>query len=461
MPRTVLAVALLATGLAWAAPEVPPTPGPTPPFELPSTTVFTLKNGLKVTLVPYGAVPKTDVSLALRLGNGDEGAKQTGLADLMGKLLLQGTAKKSAVEVAEAAARLGGALEANVRVDETSLDIECLGDSTVDAIRLVAEVARTPAFPTAELARLRGDLQREVAIQRSQPQPLAEELFFRAIYGNHPYGRVLPVAAEVDRFTLEQAKGMWTRFAGADRAHLYVVGRFDPAAVRPAIEEAFGGWGKAKGAPRPKPAPKAGRKVLLLDRPGAVQSTVRLGLPAIPPTSPDYIPLVVTDALLGGSFGSRITANIREKNGYTYSPRSIIGLHPGVGTWAEAADVTTKDTAAAVQEIFNEIEKLRKEPPGDEELAGIRKYVAGTFVLRNSSRAGIVNQLRFVDLHGLPADWLRTFVQRVQAVTPADVTRITRKYLDPKRMTLVVVGDQKTVQDSLKQFGPVKVEAPK
>ncbi|HET9036762.1 MAG TPA: pitrilysin family protein, partial [Myxococcaceae bacterium] len=305
------------------------------------------------------------------------------------------------------------------------------------------------------------DLLREVAIQRSLPQPLAEEVFFRAIYGNHPYGRVLPVAAEVDRFTLEQAKQLWTRFAGADRAHLYVVGRFDAAAVRPAIEEAFGGWAKAKGAPRPKPAPKAGRKVLLLDRPGAVQSTVRLGLPAIPPTSPDYIPLVVTDALLGGSFGSRITANIREKRGYTYSPRSIIGLHPGVGTWAESADVTTKDTAAAVQEIFNEIEKLRKEPPGDEELAGIRKYVAGTFVLRNSSRAGIVNQLRFVDLHGLPADWLRTFVQRVQAVTPADVTRITRKYLDPKRMTLVVVGDQKVVQDSLKQFGPVKVEAPK
>ncbi|HZJ54924.1 MAG TPA: pitrilysin family protein [Myxococcaceae bacterium] len=461
MSRTVLAVALLATGLATAAPEAPPTPGPTPPFELPSTTVFTLKNGLKVTLVSYGAVPKTNVSLAVRVGNVDEAAHQTGLADLMGKLLLQGTTKKSAVQVAEAAASLGGPLEVKVREDETSLDIECLGDSTVDAIRLVAEVARTPAFPTAELARLRGDLLREVAILRSQPQPLAEEVFARAIYGNHAYGRVLPVAADVERFTLEQAKQVWTRFAGADRAHLYVVGRFDPAAVRAAVEDAFGGWGKAKGAPRPKPALKAGRRVLLLDRPAAVQSTVRLGLPAIPPTSPDYIPLVVTDALLGGSFGSRITANIREKHGYTYSPRSVVGLHPGVGTWAETADVTTKDTAASVREIVNEIERLRKEPPGDEELSGIRKYVAGTFVLRNSSRAGIVTQLRFVDLHGLPADWLRTYVQRVQAVTPADVTRITRKYLDPQRMTLVVVGDRKVVEDSLKQFGPVKVEPPK
>lgn len=461
MSRTVLGLALLATGLAIAAPEAPPTPGPTPPFELPATTVFTLKNGLKVTLVPYGAIPKTRIELAVQVGNIDEAAHQTGLADLMGKLLLQGTTSKSAVQLAEAAAQLGGELRADVREDQTALEIECLGDSTVEAIRLVAEVARAPAFPTAELARLRGDLLREVAIQRSLPQALAEDVFGRAIYGDHPYGRVLPVSAEVERFTLEQAKQLWTRFAGANRAHLYVVGRFDPAAVRVAIDEAFGGWKKAKGAPRPRPALKGGRRVLVLDRPDAVQSTLRFGLPAISPTSPDYIPLVVTDALLGGSFISRITRNIREKRGYTYSPHSLLAVHPGVGTWVEGADVTTNDTAASVREIIDEIERLRNEPPPDEELAGMRKFVAGTFVLHNSTRAGIVALLRFVDLHGLPADWLRTYVQRVEAVTPADVARVTRKYLDPQRMTLVVVGDRKVVEDSLKQFGAVKLEAPR
>ena len=148
-------------------------------------------------------------------------------------------------------------------------------------------------------------------------------------------------------------------------------GTVRPRAVRTAVEEAFGGWHKAKGVPRPKAAPKAGRRVFLLDRPGAVQSTVRFGLPAIPPTSPDYIPLVVTDALLGGSFGSRITANIREKRGYTYSPRSVLGLHPGVGTWLEAADVTTKDTAASVREIVNEI---RAAPEGAPVRRGARRH---------------------------------------------------------------------------------------
>jgi predicted Zn-dependent peptidase len=461
MKRILSTLALLATGLALAAPESPPAARPTPPFELPATTVFKLPGGLRVTLVPYGAIPKTNVSLVIQVGNVDEPARQTGLADLMGKLLLQGTETRSAVQLAEAAAGLGGALAVNVREDETSLDIECLGDSTADAVRLVAEVARSPAFPASEVDRLKGDLLREVAIQRSQPQPLAEEAFARAIYGDHPYGRVLAVPAEVETFTLDQVRQLWTRYAGADRAHLYVVGRFDPAAVRSAIDEAFGGWKKAKGGPRPKPTARGGKRVFLVDRPGAVQSTVRFGLPAVGPASPDYIPLVVTDALLGGSSSSRIFANIREKHGYTYSPRSTVGVHPGVGTWVEAADVTTKDTAAALQEVVKETERLRKEPPTAEELSGIEKYVAGTFVLRNSTRAGIVAQLRFVDLHGLPADWLRTFVQRVEAVTPADVTRITRKYLDPARMTLVVVGDRKVIEDSLRQFGPVKVETPK
>jgi len=456
----VLALAALVTGLAAAA-EAPPSPGPTPPFQLPTTTAFTLPGGLRVTLVPYGDVPKSDVSLVVRVGNVDEGPRETGLADLMGKLLLQGTASKSPVQLAEAAARLGGALAVNVHGDETSLELECLGDFTADAVQLVAEVARAPAFPASELARLKGDLLREVAIARSQPQPLASELFARAIYGNHPYGRTLPIAADVERFTLEQAKQLWTRNAGADRAHLYVVGRFDPDRVRATIEQAFSGWSKARGTPRPRPATRGGKRVLLLDRPGAVQSTLRIGLPAIPPTSPDYVPLVVTDALLGGSFGSRITANIREKRGYTYSPRSTIGLHPGVGTWVEAADVTTKDTGAAIQEILGEVQRLRSEPPSADELAGIQKYVAGTFVLQNSSRAGIVQQLRFVDLYGLPADWLRTFVQKVEAVTPTDVTRVTRKYLDPARMTVVVVGDRKVVQPTLGQFGPVKIETPR
>jgi len=191
-----------------------------------------------------------------------------------------------------------------------------------------------------------------------------------------------------------------------------------------------------------------------------VQSTVVYGLPVVPPTSPDYVPLSVTNTLLGGSLPSRITANIREKKGYTYSPRSFLQPYPGAATWSEFADVTTKDTGAALTEVVKEVDLLRKEPPPAEELAGMQRYMSGTFVLTNSNRVGIINQLRFIDLFGLPDDWLRTYVQKVNAVTPEDVTRMTRKYIDPTKMTLVVVGDRKTVESQLKPFGTVKLVVP-
>jgi predicted Zn-dependent peptidase len=189
--------------------------------------------------------------------------------------------------------------------------------------------------------------------------------------------------------------------------------------------------------------------VRVVDRPGAVQSTVLLGLPVISPKSDDYVALVVTDALLGGSFGSRITSNIREQKGYTYSPHSQLQARQHNTSWSEQADVTTNVTGASLTEIFKEVNRLRAEPPSEAELHGIQSYLAGTFVLRNSTRFGIIGQLAFVEKHELGDEYLRNFVQRIWAVKPADVQRIMQQYLDPKKMTIVVVGDRKQVDAQL------------
>jgi predicted Zn-dependent peptidase len=155
------------------------------------------------------------------------------------------------------------------------------------------------------------------------------------------------------------------------------------------------------------------------------------------------------DALIGGSFGSRITANIREQKGYTYSPRSQVSANLKVSHWVEIADVTTADTGDSIREIRNEIVRLRSEAPAPEELAGIQKNMAGTFVVRNASRTGVIGQLAFVDLHGLGDDYLSKYVDRVQAVTPDQVVAMAKKYLDPDQMTVVVLGDEKTVKGQL------------
>ena len=157
----------------------------------------------------------------------------------------------------------------------------------------------------------------------------------------------------------------------------------------------------------------------------------------------------MTDALLGGAFGSRITTNIRELKGYTYSPYSTLSTHPGQASWTEAADVTTKVTGESIKEIFLEVDRLRKEAPPAAELRGIQNNLAGIFVVQNASRAGVIGRLAFVDLHGLGDQYLSSYVKRVMAVTPDDVRRIANDYLTPDKMTLVVLGDVKTVKSQV------------
>jgi predicted Zn-dependent peptidase len=200
------------------------------------------------------------------------------------------------------------------------------------------------------------------------------------------------------------------------------------------------------------PHPKTQRLLDVTDRPGAPQSTIYVGLPVIDPTNPDNIPLTVTNALLGGSFSSRITSNIREQKGYTYSPTSQLSRRYHDAYWAEIADVTTAATGPSLKEIFGEIDRLQKDPPGAPELKGIQSYMSGLFVIQNSTRQALIGQLRNVDFQGLGEDYLKNYVQRVNAVTPEDVQRMTAKYIKPEQMTIVVVGDKSKITEQLAPY---------
>jgi predicted Zn-dependent peptidase len=165
----------------------------------------------------------------------------------------------------------------------------------------------------------------------------------------------------------------------------------------------------------------------------------------------------VADALLGGAFGSRITANIREDKGYTYSPFSFLFTRRGATIWTEGADVTTNVTGASLTEIFKEVDRLRTEAPPEQELAGIKSFLAGTFTISNSNRGGVINQLGFVDLHGLGDEYITNYVKNVLAVKPTDVQAVAEKYIDPKKMSIAIVGDKKLVDP---QLGKTKAIVP-
>jgi zinc protease len=481
-----LALGLAAAALAQApAREAAPAPGPARPFTLPQPQRFTLDNGLRVTLVPYGSVPKTLVRLAVRSGNAFETKDEVWLADLSGKLMREATKTRDATALSTEAARMGGTLDVNVGEDQTLIggevlsefapdmvglvaDVaqqptfpeselagEVLSEFAPDMVGLVADVAQQPTFPESELARLKADFARQLSLQRSQPQPLAQEAFRKALYGDHPYGRMFPTPEQLQGYTAAQARAFWERNSGAARSQLLVVGRFDAAAVEKAVRAAFAAMPRGTPASPVAPSPHSERRVHLVDRPGAVQSTLVVGLPVVRPDDPDWVPLQVTHTLLGGYFSSRITANIREQKGYTYSPFAQLSTRVRDAYWAENADVTTAVTGASLKEIFAEIDRLQAEPPPAAELRAVQNYLGGTFVLQNSTRGGIVNQLLYVDNQGLGEEYLRTYVAKVNAVTPAQVSEMARKHLRDDQMTIAVVGDRKVVEEQLKPFGPL------
>ena len=447
-----LAAAVAASPAVYAQKQAPPEPGPPKGFSVPAPKRFTLENGMGVTLVEYGTTPKVTIRLAVRSGNIDEKADEVWLADLMGDLFTQGTETKSAAQLAEASARMGGSIDVNVGEDRTDFFTDVLSEFGPEAVALLADVAMHPKFPESELARLKGDRARRLSIARSQPQQMAAEKFRALLYPGHPYGRLFPTDAMLSGFTIAQVRGFYDANFGAARSHVYVCGKFDSKAMEAAIRKAFSGWKKGPAPAVNTPKPKIEKRFETVDRPGAVQSTIYLGMSVTDPSNPDFVALQVMNALLGGSFGSRITSNIREQKGYTYSPASQVSTRFRDAYWVETADVTTKDTGASLKEILYEIKRLQDEPPTAQELKGIQNYLAGTFVLQNSARAGIIGQLEFVDLHGLPADYLNTYVNRVYAVTPAQVQQMASRYIQGNKATIVVVGDTKVIAEQIKPY---------
>jgi zinc protease len=445
-------MALALTLPGFAQKQTPPEGGPPKPFVLPQEETFRLPNGLQVTMVTYGSLPKVAIDVTVRAGNLNESADQVWLADVMGRLMKEGTTSRTSEQVAKEASSMGGSVDITVGPDQTSVAADVLSEFGPRMVALLADVAQHPLFPDSELPRLKKDALRRLTVMKSQPRPLAQEKFLKTLYPDHPYGRLFPSEEMINKYTIADIQKFYKENFGAARTHIYVAGKFDAAAVKKAITDSFSGWARGSEPVINPPKPATKREFGLVDRPNAPQSTLYIGLPIIDPSNPDFIPLQVTNALLGGSFASRITSNIREQKGYTYSPSSTLSARYRDAYWAEVADVTTAVTGPSLKEIFYEIDRLQKDPPSDQELQGIKNYLAGLFVLRNSTRIGVISQLHFVDLHNLGDKYLDTYVQKVYAVTPKQVQEIMQKYVRSEKMTIVVVGDKAKITDQISPY---------
>lgn len=456
--RTVALVFLIFVVLSQPLPaqkQTPPEGGTPKDFSLPSKEVFQLDNGMTVILVPYGTIPKSTIQLVIRAGNLNEEPNQVWLADLAGEFLKEGTTSLDANQLAQKAASMGGEVNVSVSLDETDIGISVLSEFSSEAVELIADIVQNPRIPGSELDRLKGNLARQLSIQKSDPSVMALERFRKVLYGDHPYGRVFPTTEMIESYSVETVQNFLDQNFAAVRSSLYVVGKFNSEEVKAAVHSGFSQWKPGPSPIENIPSPSSKRAVHLVDRPGSQQSNLILGLPVVDPSHPDYLKLQVTNMLLGGFFSSRITTNIREDKGYTYSPFSQISSRFRDAYWQESAAVSTEVTGPAIKEILYEINRLQEMAPSTEELDGIKNYMSGVFVLQNSSRGGIIGILSMARLHGLDDSFLTNYVRDIHAVTPEEVSQMVNQYIRPDDLSIVVVGDKSKILDQIKAFGKV------
>ena len=454
-----IAVAVLALTANVFAQSTPPPPAPPRPINWPAISESKLDNGLTVVLVPLRNVPKITAVLSVLAGRGTEYKTHPGVAQLAARVANEGTTSRTSLQIKEELRSIGGSLSIGVDNDATTLTASSLADFAPKLLDLVSDVARHPAYPQSEVTLAKTNFVQEIEEQRSTPDFLAQEQMDKALFGTHPYGFTVPAPAAIKNVTRDALKSFAATWYVPNNATLVIVGDFDVPAMQTEVRKAFGSWKRVLIHPEPKLVLRARekRQIYVIDRPGSVQSTILIGAAAPARRSPDYIPLRTTNMIYGGAFYSRLTRNIREGKGYTYSPFSSANLRRSGGSFEAGASVRNEVTGPTILEMLYELDRMRVEPVTAEELESAKTYSIGGMELELESQLSLAGRISTIYVDELERDFLKTFRDKVAALTPAEVQRSAAQYFDTYRSAIVVVGDYKQIKDQIAPFGDVKV----
>jgi len=441
----------------------PPAPAPVRAFEFPDIEASQLSNGLELRAARLPRLPLVSAVLVLAASESAVSDEQAGLAVLTGDTLDGGTAKHSASELAEAFESIGASLHASTGWDATTVSFTCVAERLPRALELMAEVVRSSVFPEREVARTRDQHMARLQQRRMDPGSIANDWASHLFYADGvPYARPLAGTEEsLSRLDREAVVAFAERAHRPGRGGIVLSGDVDLREAAALAQEYFGGW---EGEPPPRSdfvaEPRHPRRsVHIVHRPGAVQSELRVGYPALPRNHADYFPLVVANTVLGGAFTSRLNLNLRERHGFTYGVRSGFSFRRGPGPFSVSTSVGSDVTADAVRETFTELEAFALHGPTDEEVRGARDYVAGVFPLRMETAAQVAGRVAELLIYGLPDDHHVHYRDRIREVTPEVARAAAARHIRPEEMTVVVVGDADVVRAPLEalNLGPMQV----
>lgn len=440
--------------------SAPPSVGPPPAFTMPSFERFTLTNGLQIVLLEKHQVPLVQVNVVIRAGSVMDPPGKTGLASMMASMMMEGAGGRDALQLADAIDFLGAQLGATAGMHTSAVSLQTPVARLDSALLLQADVLLRPAFAPAELERKRKNRLTALLQWRDEPRALASLTFNTMVYGNdHPYGASsIGDEQAIRALRADDLLEFHTRYIRPANAVVVVVGDVTAAEMKPKLEAAFGGW---KGAPATGPSLQpmkavGKRSVVIVDKPGAPQTEIRIGRIGAPRVTDDYYVLVVLNTILGGSFSSRLNQNLREEHGYTYGASSTFGFRLLPGPFLAGAAVHTAITDSALMEFMKELDAIRTPVPAAE-LERAKNYVALGFPGEFQTVGDLAGKLEEMLIYALPDGYFSDYVNNIRAVTAADVQRVARRYLDPATMSIVLVGDRAAIEKPVAKMnlGPV------
>lgn len=458
------AMALMTAPGAWAQAQKvsPQMPGPaaTKPFVFPKAATRTLANGVRVFVVSNSEQPAVVVRLVLTTaGTVNDPAGKPGVATLTADMLAQGTATRSAQQIAGTIDFVGGSLTASAGTDSTGITLTVVKKDLATGLELMADVLRNAAFSGEELDRRRQQLLSNLQVQYSDAGYLANAVFDRMLFGSHPYGlpgEGTPQSAKaITRDDLVRFRDTWY---APQNALLAFAGDITPEAAFAAAERYFGAWARSATAPATAAATAPhfprGHRLTVVDKPDAVQTEIRVGRGGIARNSADYIPLMVTNRVFGGGFNSRLSTEVRQKKGLTYGAYSSVETNKLGGSVAAATFTRTEATVEATQLVVDLVKQMAGGEVTQEELDFARNYMTGVYPIQSETPSQVAGRILTVAEYGLAADYNDTYREKISAVGPAEVKAIGGKYFTTENLDIVVVGNAGAFRDALKKQFP-------
>ena len=423
--------------------ERPPRPLAERSVKFPPYAVKTMGNGLQVIAVSHHEQPAVSLRLLVRAGAAQDPDDKPGVAALLSSLLDQGTTSRSAEQIANSIDSIGGALGTGAGTDLSFVNAVVMKDSLNFGLDLVSDIAQHPAFAAEEIERQRQQSLSGMRVSYEDPEFLANVVFDRLVYGQHPYGRPQNGSPEtLTALTRDDLVAFHRKWFGANNAILAIVGDVTAEEAFAGAERAFGKWTQVSAqAGKTADPPPPTRRVVVIDKPGAVQTEIRVGNIGIPRKSGDFMALDLAAKVLGGEGANRLHRVLRSERGLTYGAEADFNALKQSGDIVAKTNTRSETTGETLRLMVDEVWKLLRDRVGDRELEGAQEYLTGSFPLTIETPSQIALQILNAVFFGLDMNELQTYRERVSAVTVEDVQRVARVYLHPDRLTIVLVGD--------------------